>query len=103
LGVGATIEDLDIYDLNKALASTDNDDLKTVYQNLLQGSQNHIQAFVGRLEAIGESYEAQYISAAELTEILAKPDNGGNGNGRGRNRQRRLGQVNDAGRYGSNL
>ena len=103
LRVGATIEDLDIHDLNKALASTDNDNLKTVYQNLLQGSQNHIQAFVGRLEAIGESYEAQYISAAELTEILAKPDNAGNGNGRGRNRQRRLGQVNDAGRYGSNL
>jgi len=103
LRVGATIEDLDIHDLNKALASTDNDDLKTVYQNLLQGSQNHIRAFVGRLEAIGESYEAQYISAAELTEILAKPDNAGNGNGRGRNRQRRLGQVNNAGRFGSNL
>ena len=33
LTVGATIEDLDIADLQAAVAATDNDDLKIVYRN----------------------------------------------------------------------
>jgi len=97
LRVGATIEDLDIHDLEKALSLTDNDDLKMVYQNLQQGSNNHMRAFVGRLEALGETYEAQYISAEALTEILAKPRNSGNGCGRGGNGNKRLGQGNGTG------
>jgi hypothetical protein len=32
--VGATIEDMDIYDLNELTAQTDNDDIDAVYQNL---------------------------------------------------------------------
>ena len=101
LRVGATIEDLDIRDLQKALAATDNQDLKAVYQNLKQGSENHLRAFVGRLQAIDEGYVAQYISAAELAEILVKADNSGNGYGRG-SRQRRLGQANCADCFGRN-
>jgi hypothetical protein len=81
LQAGATIEDLDIRDLDQALAAIDNDDLRIVYQNLQRGSRNHIRAFVIRLEALGETYEAQYISAAALTEILASPREAGMGNG----------------------
>jgi hypothetical protein len=73
LRVGATVEDLSLRDLAAALAATDNNDLKLVYQNLQNGSQNHIQAFVGRLDAIGESYEAQYINPATLAGILSVP------------------------------
>ena len=57
--VGATIEDLDIRDLEKAAAATDNTDLKLVYQNLKQGSENHMRAFVRQLTAEGGSYTPQ--------------------------------------------
>ncbi|MEQ1528000.1 MAG: DUF2202 domain-containing protein, partial [Methylococcales bacterium] len=38
LAAGATIEDMDIRDLQAAIAATDNLRLKTTYQNLLEGS-----------------------------------------------------------------
>ncbi len=76
--VGATLEDLLLRDLGKALAATDNKDLKMVYQNLQNGSQNHLRMFVGQLEANGESYAAQYISNAALAEILSKQAAGTN-------------------------
>lgn len=82
LGVGATIEDLDIRDLNAALAATDNEDFKMVYGNLLAGSENHIRAFVGQLQLMGEGYSAQYISASELEEILSAEPGTGRGYGR---------------------
>jgi hypothetical protein len=81
LRVGAQIEDLDIHDLDKALAATDNDDLRIVYRNLRWGSENHIRAYVGRLKSMGENYTAQYISEAALTEILASSNAAGRGFG----------------------
>jgi hypothetical protein len=42
LRVGVFIEKLDIEDLEKFLDSTDNPDITTVYQNLLEGSFNHL-------------------------------------------------------------
>ncbi|GAB6189819.1 DUF2202 domain-containing protein [Marinitoga arctica] len=72
LKVGATIEDLDIYDLNQLLSETDNEDIKVVYENLKKGSENHMRAFVGVLGRYNESYKAQYISPEELTEILTQ-------------------------------
>lgn len=71
LKAGAMIEDLDLYDLEEALARTDNEDIEMVYKNLIRGSQNHMRAFAGRLQALGESYVPQYISDQELSEILA--------------------------------
>jgi hypothetical protein len=71
LSVGATVEDLDIRDLENAAAATDNEDLKLVYGNLLGASENHMRTFVGQLKAAGEIYSAQYVSPATLSEILA--------------------------------
>ncbi|NPA95590.1 MAG: DUF2202 domain-containing protein [Thermodesulfobacteria bacterium] len=71
LKVGATIEDLDISDLDKEIALTDNEDIKTVFDNLRRGSYNHMRAFTGALEAYGESYTPQYISAEEYETILS--------------------------------
>ena len=68
--VGATIEDLDIKDLQELMAETDREDIDFVYGNLLRGSENHMRSFVGQLARSGESYEAQYISRAELNGIL---------------------------------
>jgi hypothetical protein len=73
LVVGATIEDLDIHDLDTALGRTDNEDIRTVYQNLQKGSRNHLRAFVGLLEDSGVPYEPQYISTDEFEQIMSTP------------------------------
>ncbi|MBM7560379.1 DUF2202 domain-containing protein [Marinitoga litoralis] len=70
LKVGATIEDLDIYDLDKLIKETDNQDIKLVYENLISGSENHMRAFVGQLDRYNATYSAQYITNEELQEIL---------------------------------
>ena len=71
--VGATIEDLDINDLEVRLARTDNEDVQTVYQNLQKGSRNHLRAFVGLLETSGIPYDPQYISTDLFEEIIGSP------------------------------
>jgi hypothetical protein len=93
--VGATIEDLDIRDLEKAAAATDNGDLKPVYQNLRQASENHMRAFVRQLAANGESYTPQYITPASFSEIVANPQQTGMGFGARGNGQRGLGRGNN--------
>jgi hypothetical protein len=95
LRVGATIEDLDIRDLEKAIAATDNKDLKLVYGNLLRASENHMRTFVGQLEAAGESYSAQYVISATLSEILASSKQPGMGYGMRGNGQRGMGRGNN--------
>lgn len=70
LKVGATIEDLDIKDLTKFLKSTDNEDIKTVYQNLMKGSRNHLRAFDKNIKLNGENYIPQYITIEEYNSII---------------------------------
>ena len=71
--VGATIEDLDISDVEGLLAASDNADVDTLCQNLAKGSRNHLRSFVGLLAAGGASYAPQFISVANYDEILATP------------------------------
>ena len=70
LDVGATIEDLDIFDLQNLLELTDKADITRVFENLIKGSRNHLRAFVGQLELLGETYEAQYLEQNEVDEIV---------------------------------
>ncbi len=71
LRVGATIEEIDIRDLNATLADTTNRDVTLVYENLMKGSRNHLRAFVSTLSAqTGETYEPQYLSADEYDAIV---------------------------------
>lgn len=70
LRVGATIEDLDIADLKNQLDLADNEDIRTVYQNLMKGSRNHLRAFVYQLSLQGETYVAQYITQEEFQTII---------------------------------
>ncbi len=93
--VGATIEDLDIRDLEKAAAATDNSDLKLVYQNLRQASENHMRAFVRQLTAEGESYIPQYITPSAFSAIVASSQQSGMGFGARGNGQRGRGRGND--------
>ena len=98
--VGATIEDLDIFDLEEALKEIDNADIRTVYQNLMKGSRNHMRSFYSLLKSTGVEYQAQYISSKLLEQIVTSErergpvDADGNptrntGNGRGQNRSDR--------------
>jgi hypothetical protein len=93
--VGATIEDLDIGDLEKAAAATDNSDLKLVYQNLKRASENHMRAFVRQLNAQGDSYAPQYITPAAFSEIIASSQQSGMGFGARGNGQRGGGRGNN--------
>lgn len=68
--VGAAIEELDIHDLQEALTRTDNADLETVYQNLLKGSRNHLQAFHKVLMRNGLQYTPEYLTQDEYDEIV---------------------------------
>lgn len=45
LKVGVAIEELDIADLKQALTETDKRNIERVFQNLLNGSYNHLEAF----------------------------------------------------------
>jgi hypothetical protein len=71
LKVGATIEDLDIKDLEEAISQTDNEDIKLVYENLMRGSRNHLRAFESMLRQYGSSYQCQFISQEECNEIIS--------------------------------
>ncbi len=73
LQVGATIEDLDIKDLYELLGQADNTDIKIVYQNLVKGSRNHLRAFTNQLSLNGAEYEAQYLTAEEINDIITSP------------------------------
>lgn len=70
LAVGATIEDLDIYDLDEALEGAQNPDVIRVFENLKAGSENHIRAFVAQLEAAGVTYKPDYISEEQYKDII---------------------------------
>jgi len=73
LQVGATIEDLDIFDLAEGLALSDNTDMDMVYQNLMKGSRNHLRAYISQLTKQGESYSAQYLTQQEIDAIVNSP------------------------------
>ena len=47
--VGKEIEEMDIKDLIERIEQTDNPDIKLVYENLKQGSENHLRAFTKHL------------------------------------------------------
>ena len=73
LTVGATIEDLDIKDLEERIAATDNADIALVFGELMRGSRNHMRAFISQLTKQGVTYTPQYITQAEFDAIVNSP------------------------------
>lgn len=71
LVVGATIEDLDIFDINELLLMSANAHIGIIAQNLNKGSRNHMRAFVGALTAQGGTYTAQFLDQATIDAIVA--------------------------------
>jgi hypothetical protein len=68
--VGATIEDLDIFDLKNALTGIDNQDIRFVFDMLTKGSRNHMRSFYSNLLKVGGTYTPQYITQAEFDAII---------------------------------
>ncbi|GLR17615.1 DUF2202 domain-containing protein [Portibacter lacus] len=69
--VGASIEDLDIRDIQVAIDKTSKTDIKEVYEKLICGSKNHMRAFDGKLKDIGASYTPQYLSQEQYDLIIS--------------------------------
>jgi hypothetical protein len=90
--VGALIEELDMYDINlcpKIIVQmdngiddesacgkiyTDNSDIHHLYDSLLEGSENHLRAYVQKIEQVsGEgSYRAQYLDQTQVDALLGR-------------------------------
>lgn len=70
LTVGGKIEEIDILDLKEYIEQTDQLDIKRVYNNLLEGSKNHLRAFVKELEMNGVTYNPFYLSQEEFDDII---------------------------------
>lgn len=70
LDVGAIIEETDMIDIQEAIDHTDHADVVNAYQNLLDGSKNHLRAFVKALETQGVSYVPKLISQEFFDEIM---------------------------------
>ena len=82
LKIGAAIEEIDILDLEKHLAQTDNASISMVYENLMKGSRNHLRSFTSTLnKQTGETYQPQYLSTDAYQSILGSGiESSGNGN-----------------------
>ncbi|WP_303774434.1 DUF2202 domain-containing protein [Anaerolinea thermophila] len=87
LKVGALIEEVDIQDLDQALATVQQADIRLAFENLKAGSENHLRAFTSTLQQqTGEVYQPQVLSAETVNAILNSASTNGMsdmGNGRG--------------------
>jgi hypothetical protein len=70
LEVGATIEDLDISDIQRFYTNTTKSDILKVYDVLTCGSRNHLRGFTGQLKPLGVTYVPQFLSASDYQNIL---------------------------------
>ena len=75
--VGATIEDLDIYDLHRVMADIDNQDITLVFEMLLKGSRNHMRSFSSQLDGMNVVYTPVYITQEEYDSIINSPQETG--------------------------
>jgi hypothetical protein len=70
LQIGATIEDVDISDLEKYTAASTNASVINVFNILECGSRNHLRSFVSTIISTGGSYTPQFISQNYYNEII---------------------------------
>ncbi|NNF69444.1 MAG: DUF2202 domain-containing protein [Acidimicrobiia bacterium] len=77
LTVGARIEEMDILDLQARASGIETID--TVYDRLQSGSENHLRAFVSRLDALGATFTPDTMDTDQYQEILAASNERGGG------------------------
>ncbi|MCA9647058.1 MAG: DUF2202 domain-containing protein [Polyangiaceae bacterium] len=79
LEVGCLIEELDIHDLDSALAATTHSDIQSVYENLQRGSRNHLRAFYGNLTSGGGDYTPVHLDQTRFDQIVSSEKEMGGG------------------------
>lgn len=85
--VGCFIEELDLVDLANRMALIDNGDILKVFQNLTDGSENHLRAFVAQYESLsGETYTPVFLDLNTYQQVInGDGDSGGGFSGGGFN------------------
>jgi len=68
--VGGYIEELDLIDIQEAIDVTEHLDLINAYLHLLEGSKNHLRAFVSALETQGYTYVPVIIPQEYFDAIM---------------------------------
>lgn len=72
LQIGATIEDLDIVDLQVRLDATSNTAIILVFESLQCGSRNHLRSFISSIENNGSTYLPQFLTQQNYNSILSE-------------------------------
>lgn len=70
LEVGATIEDMDIVDLENYLGTTNNTQVIAIFESLQCGSRNHLRSFTSILNQTGMTYVPQYLAFEDYNAII---------------------------------
>ena len=68
--VGATIEELDIKDIELFLQRTIKEDISSMYESLICGSRNHLRTYYSQIVTDGGTYNPVYISQTEFDFII---------------------------------
>ena len=71
--VGATIEEVDIIDLQDYISVTEDENIQCLYGNLMKGSRNHLRAYYHKLEWMGVTYTPQFLSDDDFYSIINAP------------------------------
>lgn len=106
LRVGATIEDLDIFDIDSFMNRTNDTDIMAVYESLNCGSRNHLRAFMKQLKENKGTYTPQFLTQERFDKILKgsheqcgkKSKGQGKGHGKGKGMGKGQGHGNGQGR-----
>ncbi len=69
--VGATIEDLDISDIDDFINRAERKDILDMYDKLTCGSRNHMRAFTNELNNLDITYDVQFITQSEYDAIIS--------------------------------
>ena len=69
--VGLLIEEIDIADIEELLAGEIGSRTRTVYENLLRGSESHLRAFLKQYERLAGSYSPEVLSVDRFNEIVS--------------------------------
>ncbi len=72
LKIGATIEDLDIVDLEEYINNITNTSIISVFKSLQCGSKKHLKSFITGIENIGETYTPQFLTQEAFNSILSE-------------------------------
>jgi len=73
--VGALVEEVDIKDLLDILAELNDPAMIQMYTGLLEGSYNHLRAFVRQLDSLGVTYSSQGVLTQEQVDTILAGDN----------------------------